>query len=262
MTRTGVLLRTTALATLVAVSAPAVVSAQDASNSQGMLSFSVGDDDGTNFQFLSGSYLLPFDSPLTFQVDGIVGHLGGEVAHGIAAHMFMRSEMGLIGLYAESSDAQVDGAGSLQRIAFEGEYYSGDFGVGALVGYQDGDLGSGVFGQLSLAASFDSGASIFAQYSHQPDFIGDVFTVGGSYQAPGSNISFFADASYRDRDDSYSAQIGVRMFFGGPQVEVTQDAFVGNFAGGLVGTHFDLFRDAASAGANLEPEMEAPEAPI
>ena len=179
------------------------------SDTNGKFELFGGSVDGTHTENASASIALPLSEKYGFQADILSGQIGKEDINGFGLHLFMRDPskylFGVTASYAEQGDT------SLERVGFEGEFYTSNFTFAATTGYQGGDVGS------------DSYTTADVHY-----YINDnlVVTAGGSIadkddrwgisiegQTSVSGLSVYA-ASYSGNYAFDSTTVGVRYYWG------------------------------------------------
>lgn len=161
---------------------------------------------------ITGSIATPLGHSYGLQLDGLIGNLGGSGAGGLGAHLFWRDpETGMFGITA-SKLHQNDS--DLNRIGFEGEYYSDVFTFSGMAGRQTGDLESGTYFGLS-ARYYANDSLAFSGYGES--ISGDsLYTLGVEWQPNSTqkNISYFVNASAGSGDAADSVIAGFRFYLG------------------------------------------------
>ncbi len=190
------------------------------SGPNGKVSVLTGSLDGYTEKSFMGSFTVPLGTNFGFQADLLYSDIDDTDLYGAGAHLFWRdSDKGLLGITLGGIRQEYVDAWSA---GLEGEYYLGNFTLGARGGFAALDFAGGPFpffdtDQDDYYAAAEAGFypidNLLLSLSHTRSF-GNGLTQGKlEYQTPLNGVSLYVDVAQGDNNYDH-ALVGLRYYFG------------------------------------------------
>ena len=207
-------------ATLLSLSASAVLAGPAVSSLNGKLGINYGDYDSGSGQSVTGSVAAPLANNFGAQLDGLYSNIKSDDFYGAGGHFFWRdSARGLVGIAAAGVDAP---AFKSYEAGVEAEYYFRYFTPGIYTGYSKLDYNSTApFIDTDRTAPF---GSVYIGFYPLPDLLirpsytrklnNNYYGVELEYTLRSSNLALTAEV-IRGQRDYEQTQFGLRYYFGG-----------------------------------------------
>ena len=186
----------------------------------GKVSISTGSLDSYTEKSFMGSFTVPLGTNFGFQADVLYSDIDDTDLYGAGAHLFWRdSDKGLLGITLGGVHQEYVDAWSA---GLEGEYYLGNFTLGARGGFAALDFAGGPFPffdtdqddyYVAAEVGFYPIDNLLLSLSHTFAF-GNGLTQGKlEYQTPLRGVSLYADFGQGDNNYDH-ALVGLRYYFG------------------------------------------------